>query len=53
MYGKWPKKSEVKRLRGIKDLSIQFVIYDPIGEQWTQQFLQRYPHCSDSDATLY
>lgn len=34
-----------KRLRGINDPSIQLVVYDPIGEQWTQRFLQRHPHC--------
>ena len=33
-----------KRVRGVNEPSIQLVIYEPIGEQWAQRFLQRHPH---------
>ena len=33
-----------KRVRGVNEPSIQLVIYEPIGEQWVQRFLQRHPH---------
>ncbi len=33
-----------KHVHGVNEPSIQLVIYEPIGEQWVQRFLQRHPH---------
>ena len=33
-----------RRLCGINDDSIQHVVYEPIGQQWTQRFIQRHPN---------
>src|SRR6266516_7728065 len=33
-----------KHVRGVNEPSIQLVVYEPIGEQWVQRFLQRHPH---------
>ena len=38
------KEIRQKRVRGVNEPSIQLVIYEPIGEQWAQRFLQRHPH---------
>ena len=31
-----------RRLHGVNDDSIQHVVYEPIGQQWTQRFIQRH-----------
>ena len=33
-----------RRLHGVNDDSIQHVVYEPIGQQWTQRFIQRHPN---------
>jgi hypothetical protein len=33
-----------RRLVGINEPSIQYVEYEPIGDKWTQRFLERHPH---------
>jgi DDE superfamily endonuclease/Tc5 transposase DNA-binding domain len=33
-----------RRLIGINDPSIQYVIYEPLGEQWTRRFVERHSH---------
>jgi len=31
-------------VHGINDDFVQHVVYEPIGEQWSQRFIQRHPH---------
>jgi len=33
-----------RRLHGVNDDSIQYVVYESIGQQWTQRFIQRHPN---------
>ena len=33
-----------RRLQGVNDDSVQHVVYEPIGQQWTQRFIQRHPN---------
>jgi hypothetical protein len=33
-----------RRLRGINEPFLRLVTYEPIGQQWVQRFVQRYPH---------
>src|SRR5947207_10715346 len=33
-----------RRLHGINESSIEYVIYEPIGQQWTQHFIQHHPY---------
>ncbi len=33
-----------RRLHGINESSIEYVIYEPIGQQWTQRFIQCHPY---------
>src|SRR5947207_15147433 len=33
-----------RRLHGINESFIEYVIYEPIDQQWTQRFIQRHPY---------
>ena len=33
-----------RRLRGVNDETIEHVVYEPIGLQWSQRFIQRHPN---------
>ena len=41
-----------QRLRGVNDNSVEHVVYEPIGEQWTQQFIQRHPNLATANESF-